>query len=75
MVKVISNLYSRASLFFIPLGIFNVIEEILSWSNSQSINYDVLTFADVFIHWVVGFYGYAWLLRVFFPGKTRVFGF
>ena len=44
--------------FFIPLAIFNIIEEILSWSGSQNINYDALIFADTVIHGVVGYFGY-----------------
>jgi len=36
-------------------------------------NYNALIFADTVIHGMAGFYGLAWVLRVYFPGKRRIF--
>ncbi|KIM38449.1 hypothetical protein M413DRAFT_30000 [Hebeloma cylindrosporum] len=67
--QAIFNLCFRASFFFIPLAIFNIVEDILDWSKSEKINFDALIFFDTLINGVLAFYGLGWVLRVYFPEK------
>jgi hypothetical protein len=61
--QAIFNLCFKASVFFIAIAIFNIIEHIL-YRSGPNINYDALLFSNAVINGVYGFFGMAWVLPV-----------